>query len=63
MYLSCCLGLPFRIGLANQVEILLVQNSLFLLALCASTLPPPALPLLRFLILLLIVDNETLSDL
>ena len=62
MYLGCRLGLPLRIGLSNQVEILFVQNGLFLLALCAATLPPSPFSLLGLLILL-VVDDEAFSDL
>lgn len=62
MYISCRLGLPLRIRLPNQIEILFVQSGLLLLALSTSTLPPAPFPCL-WLLILLVVDNETFADL
>lgn len=59
MYISRRLGLPLRIRLPNQVEILFVQGSL----LSTAALPPSPFPCLGLLILLLIIDDETFADL
>lgn len=62
MYISCRLGLPLRIRLPNQVEILFVQGGLLLLALSTAALPPSPFPCLGLLILL-VIDDETFADL
>jgi hypothetical protein len=58
--LICCLSLPLRIGFADEIQVLLVQNSFLLLTFSASTLLlffASPLALIGLLILVIIYDK------
>ncbi len=62
--LCCGLALPFRICLSNQSQVLLIQHGLLLLPLCPPTfLIFFSLPLPLFWLFIIVINNETLSNL